>query len=221
MAQKAALYVLNDVQRTHPRYNNYSGNLNRSYVATVDSGGNSYTFMTDPTSVPKPQLTRNEYEYGKKQFMGTYDQLGRPKYGRKKYRFYYLTVRRHKKTNSYALGGKRHEWNTKWMRMKKEWEPNGMHQYSGNERAPFGSGKTMIKRGAYKGKKSKNSFFMQISNRTPYAESVEKAGYMVINIRKQLMYQKKIAKMIGDGVSVSLDHLTKEYKRDTRGRFTK
>lgn len=219
LAAEASLYVLNDIQKTHPTYDNYSGNLNRSYQSVVKVDKNEFVFMTDPNSIPKPQVARERERLIVTDSEGGFENRPKRQLGGRHY--FYITVdRRHRKNGKGKIGRFRHQWNRR-VRERKRWEPDGMHQYKGTERLRFsGRGKTHTI-GRYRGGKAKNAFYMQVSNPTPYAEQVAKSGYTVINERKQLMYTNKVAKMVGRRVSVSINNFCKEFNRDSRGRFVK
>lgn len=71
-AEKAANDILKDASRARPKYNNYSGNLNRSYMVKVRLGHTELEYMTPENVAAKP-LVHSQVTLPTQRWAGRFD----------------------------------------------------------------------------------------------------------------------------------------------------
>lgn len=218
LAKELSEYILRDVatnRSTGPNYNNYSGNLNRSYMCRIRFGNRSWTYMTPKNLVPNPKIGTIELEYS----------VGRTA------RVYYLTEGRHPVRLKKAVKGRKKEYykqkrrdNTYYRYYKRGKEaPMGIYQYgikNGDETAYMAPRPSRTNRMSYQ---------IAVGNYTPYAGYVERQGYRVLR-KDTRKWEAYISKICGVRIPITIKNAvyninTGRYQfkgmyRDEKGRFT-
>lgn len=236
-AEVIAERMITSASQKDPRYNNYSGNLNRSYMVMARSGNLRTYYLTNPNIAPMPQVTMNY-----RRNVNNRDDLGRfatdlrkkiktkngvSYVGRNRTtqaRYFRITLKRHSR-GLRALksrkndGGKQYESakRNRFVRLIKALEQQYagagyMHQYTHLD--------LREKNGAYDVQARNAAAHFTLANLTPYAGYVEARGYRVLNYSKQGLYRKIVKEESGKALAVGVKWVCDQMNRDTRGRFT-
>lgn len=233
-AERIADRMLAIAARKDPRYNNYSGNLNRSYMVMARSGNLRSYYVTNPELVPKPEITRLRRFHGRKRFIGSGDRkTGKGRYAKKGEpstssgyaQYFRITFKRHNKglrALKSRRGGdiqkqyesaKRNRFVRAIKEAEQQYAGSGyVHQYTHHD--------IREREGRYDIQARNAAAHFTLQNLTPYAPCVEAKGYRVINYSKQGLYRKIVKEESGKALAVGVKWVCDQMNRDTRGRFT-
>lgn len=232
-AEVIAERMLASASKKDPRYNNYSGNLNRSYIVMARSGNLRTYYLTNPNISPMPQVTMNRRWAGRR-FKGEGEsRTGRGRFAKVgsigamkagQVRYFRITLKRHSKglralKSTSQSSGKKYESakRNRFVRLIKDMErqfagAGYMHQYTHLD--------LRAKNGAYDVQARNAAAHFTLANLTPYAGYVEARGYRVLNYSKQGLYRKIVKEESGKALAVGVKWVCDQMNRDTRGRFT-
>ena len=215
-AKNIAENILHEVAVKHPKYNDWSGNMRRSYVVQISSREAYYLFKCNPSVSAKPHVgySDNTSEKADLPFFKLTRKLHGVNVSRKRGRVLRFRGRGKRKKDQY------------WRRLRPKFEaeitmhPEERHQYLPAKKYNKNAGITYNK---IRTKKGGAGISIIVGNYTPYRKFVEKK-YQVIDkkTRERWTYQiqeeaKKNIKLVMKRVCYNANQ-----KRDLKtGRFTK
>lgn len=227
-AERVAERMLNIAAKRDPKYNNYSGNLQRSYMVMARSGNMRNYYVVNPGLVPSPKVTqRKNRRFNRVRVAGTKSELRG--FGRGKAQYFRLTLKRHsnglRALKQITREGNK-DYNTRthtspqrdrFVRQIKEAEQKYrgagyMHQYTHLDKRVNDPSYDVASRNA-------DAHFV-LANLTPYAGCVEKKGYRVLDYGKQNKYRKIVQEEVGKRMAVGVKWICDQMNRDSSGRFT-
>lgn len=224
-AERIADRMLAIAARRDPRYNNYSGNLNRSYMVMARSGNLRSYYVTNPELVPKPEVTRIRVINKAGRRGGKFVKGGRHGIVGGRAQYFRLTFKRHNKglrALKSRRGGdiqkqyesaKRNRFVRSIKEAEQQYSGEGyVHQYTHLDRRANGD--------RYEIQSRKTAAHFTLQNLTPYAPFVEAKGFRVLNYSNQNRYRKIVEEEAGKAMAVGVKWLCDQMNRNKSGRFT-
>lgn len=205
-SQVLASQIIHDLTTRNPRYNDYSGNLTRSFFTYFKLFGYEYLYICDP-KVAKQPIVDNRMKYSVNPGSGRFMGYPRKNAGNKIIGLYMLRHKRHKHTG-------RKKAVRKWREnkgMPREISPGKMFQYIENYiRQPYSS--MLPGTGDYRGG-------IAVGNYTPYRRFVEAKGYRVLGGGYKNTWIRKARKLLFYSIDLSMKQLAYTFKKGAKQKW--
>jgi hypothetical protein len=217
-AKSVAENILQEVVTKHPKYNDWSGNMRRSYVVQISSREAYYLFKCNPSVSAKPHVVYSEDTTSEKADLPFF-KLTRKLHGvnvsRKKGRVFRFRGRGKRKKDQY------------WRRLRPKFEakiityPEDRYQYLPTKKYNKTARTTTYNK--LRTHKGDAGISIVVGNYTPYRKLVEKK-YRVIDQKARERWKQQIQEEAKKNIQLVVKRVcyNANQKRDLKtGRFTK